>query len=1042
MSAADDATTRLEVAHVLFMDLVGYSRLTVEEQSRRIGALQDIVRETDAYAQAKREASVLAHPAGDGMALAFFGDPSSPARCATEVNEAARDRDDLPLRMGIHSGPIHRAADINDTPNVRGPGINLAQRVMDCGDPGHILLSYMTAEALIESELWKPRLHDLGEVEVKHGIRIRIYSLAADAASEPPRPAKVVELAEKWAAEHRTHNLPAALTSFVGREGQIDEVKERLRETRLLTLTGTGGTGKTRLSLRVGEELLGEYPDGVWFVELASISDPDLIVDAVAAVLDVRGSAEQTLMTTLTRYLDRQRTLIILDNCEHLVEGAATFAQEFLTACSGPRILATSREVLGVNGEATWRVPSLSLPDHDDEPEGDDLTHFEAVRLFVDRARAARSDFALTDENATVVAAICRRLDGIPLAIELAAARMRAMSVEQIHDRLDERFRLLTGGGRASPRRQQTLRALVDWSYRLLDEPQQALFARLSVFAGGFTMEAAEDVCAFGGVEPWDVLDLLLQLVDKSLVIVEEGQSGPRYRMLETLREYGLERIYDGGDADEVRNRHAAYFGKFVSEQESDFQGLRQLEAFDAVEVELDNIRQALSWSIEADVAAAIQLVADLGWFWNERCYWAEALLWQTRSAELREGISPNTFGRLLVNKALMHGHVGQGDAALRDAQEALAIHTRAEDPVGQAWGALAVGFYHQFCASDYPKAAVWYARARDGFSAADRGPEGVLTELFLTHTAMYQGDLETAETRCLRTLLRAREVGAPMCESAAAHTRAEIECRRGRYGLATRRLSEALLLHRRVRNPGHEALTLGNMAMVCEHGHDYALAYSYWVAMVPIEVRLGRQAGWPELMAGKCAELLGRRRDARRWYAASMDRYSGRSNEAGMASAAIAAACLDIDAGRIDAARASVCSAVVIAAQRDAPDLLHKCADVGGRLCSRLGDATSGVLLLGYGSSVRGPPEGFGARSTYLLADQAAAVAESDIREALGVERFTSVHDAGRRLDRDQAADVLRARLCPAGEGTSRESGVEAPGDRAYDMTGKESAE
>ncbi|MEO2004536.1 MAG: AAA family ATPase, partial [Candidatus Poribacteria bacterium] len=545
---ASGGTTRLEVAHVLFMDLVGYSRLTVEDQGRRIAALQDIVRETAAYIDAREESSVVAHPAGDGMALAFFGDPAFPARCALEVADATRERDDLPLRMGIHSGPIHRAEDINDTPNVVGPGINLAQRVMDCGDAGSILLSYMTAEALIASEAWRPRLHDLGEVEVKHGVRIRIYSLPQEGDEAAARPTRVTELAEKWAAEHRTHNLPSALTSFIGREGQIDEVKGRLANTRLLTLTGTGGTGKTRLSLRVGEELLGEYPDGVWFVELASVADPDLIVDAVAAILDVRDSAEQTLLTTLTRYLDGQRTLIILDNCEHLVEGAAKFAQDFLTACSGPRILATSREVLGVNGEATWRVPSLSLPeqhDHRDDADGTDLTQFEAVRLFVDRATAV-SDFALTDENAPVVAAICRRLDGIPLAIELAAARVRAMSVDQIHDRLDERFRLLTGGGRASPRRQQTLRALVDWSYRLLDEPQQALFARLSVFAGGVTMEAAEDVCAFGDVESWDMLDLLLQFVDKSLVIVEEGLAGPRYRMLETLREYGLERVYEG----------------------------------------------------------------------------------------------------------------------------------------------------------------------------------------------------------------------------------------------------------------------------------------------------------------------------------------------------------------------------------------------------------------------------------------------------------------------------------------------------------------
>ncbi|MEO2004256.1 MAG: adenylate/guanylate cyclase domain-containing protein, partial [Candidatus Poribacteria bacterium] len=287
MPAEEAQATRLEMAHVLFMDLVGYSRLSVEEQSRRIGALQEIVRSCAAYREAEAEETLLAHPAGDGMALAFFRDPATPARCALEVAEAVAGRDDLPLRMGIHSGPVHRAEDINRTANVRGPGINVAQRVMDCGDAGHILLSYIVAESLAESEVWAPRLSDLGEVEVKHGLRIRLYRLTHGGLGSDATPTRVRDLRQQWSDQHRNHNLPAALTSFIGREEQIEEVKERLRETRLLTLTGTGGTGKTRLSLRVGEEVVDEYPDGVWFVELASISDPGLIPNVVAAVLGV-----------------------------------------------------------------------------------------------------------------------------------------------------------------------------------------------------------------------------------------------------------------------------------------------------------------------------------------------------------------------------------------------------------------------------------------------------------------------------------------------------------------------------------------------------------------------------------------------------------------------------------------------------------------------------------------------------------------------------------------------------------------------------------
>jgi predicted ATPase len=1015
--ASEDSPTRLEVAHVLFMDLVGYSRLTIEDQSRRIATLQDIVRQTDAYREAHAEASVLAHPAGDGVALAFFGDPSFPARCAIEVAQATRGSDDLPLRMGVHSGPIHRAEDINDTPNVRGPGINLAQRVMDCGDAGNILLSYMTAEALIVSEAWKSRLHDLGEVEVKHGVRIRIYSLSVDEDETIARPAKVVELAAKWAAEHRTHNLPAALTSFVGREGQIETVKARLADTRLLTLTGTGGTGKTRLSLRVGEEVLGDYPDGVWFVELASIADAELIVDAVAAVLDVRDSAEQALMTTLTRYLDGQQALLILDNCEHLVEGAATFALEFLTACAGPRILATSREVLGVNGEATWRVPSLSMPEQDEDsetPAAEDLTHFEAVRLFVDRASAV-SDFTLTDENASVVAAICRRLDGIPLAIELAAARVRAMSVEQIHDRLDERFRLLTGGGRASPRRQQTLRALVDWSYRLLDEPQQTLFARLSVFAGGFTMEAAEDVCAFGDVEAWDVLDLLLQFVDKSLVVVEESLTGPRYRMLETLREYGLERVYENGDTDEARCLHAAYYGKFVTAQEADFQGLRQLDAFDMVEEEMDNIRQALSWSIGTDPAVALQLAADLGWYWNQRGHWVEALHWQAECQQRCRGARSRAMAWMLARKSFMHSQYADGDTATREAEEAREIASEQNDDRCIAWCEISLAFAQVHGRRQTRGRAEYLATldhcttALDIFRRMD-DQSGVASALLFQVLAWWlHGDADRAQRLAVEAARIARHAGPRTMSSATAYLLGGIAWQSGRLSEAEDRLEVAVELARAAGNLAHESYAIIYSAYLHEDLGDYVTAYAQWVVSHAIHKRLGLLSGWHAIRSAACARALDRPGAARIHWEEALSLFAEGGDNEGVLHARLALADWHMVCGCVDEAQEQLRHATEAGVSLEDDDGIRACFNILARLRYARGHRESAVRLLGFARE-RGVVERAARRlNVCRLLEPAADAASSAAREALGAAQFAVLFQEGSMMGRQLAF----AQLC-----------------------------
>jgi predicted ATPase/DNA-binding CsgD family transcriptional regulator len=418
------------------------------------------------------------------------------------------------------------------------------------------------------------------------------------------------------------HNLPASLTSFVGRESEMLEARRLLSMTRLLTLNGAGGCGKTRLALEVARDLVGTYPDGVWLVELAPLADPALVPQAVATALGVREQPDRPLAQTLAGYLESRQTLLVLDNCEHLVDAVAHLAEALLSACPKLRILATSREPLRVPGEALWPVSSLSLPDADRAPAAEGLMSYEAVRLFVDRARSQLPDFELTEENAVAVIRVCRKLDGIPLAIELAAARLGTLAVEQIAERLEDSLNLLTGGSRTAEPRQQTLRAALDWSYDLLSEAERGLLRRLSVFVGGWTLAAAEEVCSEDGTGRNDVLDLLSRLVDKSLVVAEASPgAAPRYRMLEPVRQYGHERLEESEDAERVRERHAGYYLALAEEAEPELLGAWQVAWLHRLETEYGNLRAALSWCLDEEgeklAETGLRLAAALGRFWG-----------------------------------------------------------------------------------------------------------------------------------------------------------------------------------------------------------------------------------------------------------------------------------------------------------------------------------------------------------------------------------------------------------------------------------------
>ncbi len=497
------------------------------------------------------------------------------------------------------------------------------------------------------------------------------------------------------------HNLPSAYSSFVGRRRETVEVKRSLAMTRLLTLTGAGGCGKTRLAVEVARGLVGAYEDGVWLVEFAPLSDATLVPRAVAAALGVRERPGRSLMDTLSEHLRAKNTLLVMDNCEHLVEEAASLADDLLRSCGKLRVLATSREPLGVPGEAVWPVPPLSLPDG--EASAGEMMESEAVRLFVERARSRLRDFELVERNAASVARVCRRLDGIPLAIELATARMGALAVEIVAERLEESLEILGGTSRRPEPRHRTMRATIAWSHDLLDEGERALFRRLSVFAGGWTMEAAEEVCEGDGVERGDVLDLLSRLVEKSLVVVasptaEASDGAIRYRMLEPVRKYAGELLEGSGEGERVRERHVRYFLAFAEDGDEGAAERVVIEGRpegwrERMEGEHANFSAALSWSLDGGrrvVEVGMRLAVALFWLWHLRQIEGRKHL--RRAAYLGGPETAGLRARALHGLSWITLFQGGHDEARALIEESVALYREAGDAEALASGLVQFG--------------------------------------------------------------------------------------------------------------------------------------------------------------------------------------------------------------------------------------------------------------------------------------------------------------------------------------------------------------
>jgi len=595
----------------LFTDIEGSTLLWEREPAAMGAALarhDTLVREAIA-----RHAGHVFMTAGDAFCAAFrTADSALAAACEAQkavTNEPWAGPARIKVRMALHTG----VAEVRDN-GYFGQPLNRVARLLAAGHGGQILLSLATQELVRDSLPPEVGLRDLGERRLKDLVRPeRVYALVVPGLPSDFPPLKSLDA--------RTQNLPIQLTSFVGREQEMDEVKGLLRSTRLVTLTAMGGTGKTRLSLQVGADLIDEFADGVWFVELAPLSDARLVAQALATILGIKEQPDESLTDTVVKRIGEKEMLLILDNCEHLVMACAEMCEALLSSCPGVRILASSRELLRISGETAYRVPSLPSPDSNAVPRAESLSRYAAVRLFVDRALAVKASFQVTDSNAPAVASICRRLDGIPLALELAAARLRSMSVEELNQRLDRRFHVLTGGARTALPRQQTLRALIDWSYDLLNAIEQAMFRRLAVFVGGWVLQAAEQVCAGEDVGEDQVLDLLDSFVDKSLVIAEERNGMTRYRMLETVREYARERLNEAKDGDAVQARHLEFFLALAEEAGSSLTGPKQGEWLELLDLERENLLAAHGACDRAENGSALglRLVHALKRYWFSR---------------------------------------------------------------------------------------------------------------------------------------------------------------------------------------------------------------------------------------------------------------------------------------------------------------------------------------------------------------------------------------------------------------------------------------
>ena len=782
----------------------------IEGSTSRWDAAPDAMASAIARHDALMRAALESHCAyvfktiGDAFCAAFAM-PHDAIAAALDIQHALALEDftavhGLRVRVALHTGTaVERDGD------YLGPAVNRVARLLAIGHGGQVLVSSAAAQLLRDvmpigsslSDLGTHRLKDLSHPE-------HVYQLIA-----PNLPQTFPALRS---LDHLQHNLPAQVNSLIGRDDVIVAIKRMLEQHRLVTIVGTGGVGKTRSAIQIGAELLDDSRDGVWLIELAPVSDSSLVAGAVARVLDVPEAPNLPALDTLVAHLKRKRVLLIFDNCEHVIDAVRNVAAAIVRSCPDVRILSTSREGLNVAGEQQYQLPPLSVPPIDASGTAHDVLEFGAPLLFAERAFAANSRFNLTDENASDVAEICRHLDGIPLAIELAAARVKVLTPQQIAQKLDDRFRVLTGGDRTALPRHQTMRALIDWSYDLLSSEERGLFRKLSIFAGGFTLSTVSVVC--GSEDETSVLDRLSSLVDKSLIQTEATSAGARYRLLESMRQYARERLSEHGEFADVAFAHATTFLALAVDLEGAFERTADRVWLEQTEPEIDNWRAALDWALvrQNDSALGQRLALTLRWMWLLFAP-SEGLRWIHSATQTTDERTPAVIiANLHLTEAQLDASLGQRRSGCEAAERALALFTHIKDERGIATATWLIGHAR----ISVGLLAEGEALLRDALSIARRLNLGKLICRILIGIALARvngNDFAGARAHYAEALAIARTARFDRLASAIAGDLAEAQFREGDVLAALQLAREALEAARANRDTRIVALNLANIA-------------------------------------------------------------------------------------------------------------------------------------------------------------------------------------------------------------------------------------
>jgi predicted ATPase/DNA-binding CsgD family transcriptional regulator len=628
---------------------------------------------------------------------------------------------------------------------------------------------------------------------------------------------------------HRHHitsnNLPIQPTSFLGREHDVEEVKSLVGQHNLVTLSGAGGVGKTRLALQVGAELLDGYPDGVWFADLAPISDPELVSSVVAKVLGISQQEDRRVDESIPRWLKSKQLLLILDNCEHLIEASASTGDAIMRNCSKVRMLTTSRQALGINGEVVYRLPSLATPDRVAGLQVTEALQYAAIALFVDRAKAADNRFALTDETVPLVADICRRLDGIPLAIELAATRVKVLSMPSLAQRLNDRFRILTGGSRTALPRQKTLGALIDWSYDLLNPQEQTLLNRAGVFSGGFTLDAAMAVCAGDGIEATDILDLLSSLTDKSLVIADTSGGRERYHLLDSIRAYAMEKLAVGRESEGLARRHAEYFRDIAQRADEAFGAMSTATWLARVEPEIDNFRAAIDWAtgLGDDIALGGAIVAALSGLWREGGLAAEG---RRRITLAMKALDESKYPRIAAELWMALAWLSSGKSGYNAADHARTLYEEVNDARRAARALRKVGF-HLAQMGRLEEAADAIGRALA--ASQEYGDKTAVVNCLSAHAMISAalGDFDGGRDSYAKVLAAYRTLDDEHGVAYVMHNLAALEFADGNVGQSVRHANEAAQILSRVRSSALKAALYNNITAYCIAVGDLSEAYA-----------------------------------------------------------------------------------------------------------------------------------------------------------------------------------------------------------------------